>query len=57
VVAKGNKLRHYINDTLMSEVIDEDPKAAATEGVLAFQIHVGPPMIIQFRKVLLKAEK
>jgi Domain of Unknown Function (DUF1080) len=57
VVAKGNKLSHYINDTLMSEVIDEDPKAAAAEGVLAFQIHVGPPMIIQFRKVMLKAEK
>jgi hypothetical protein len=56
VVAKGNKLSHYINDTLMSEVIDEQTDKAAKEGVLAFQIHVGPPMIIQFRKIMLKTE-
>lgn len=55
VVAKGNRLSHYINDTLMSEVIDEQTDKAAKEGVLAFQIHVGPPMIIQFRKVMLKS--
>jgi hypothetical protein len=57
IVAKGNKLSHYINDTLMSEVIDEQADAAAKKGVLAFQIHQGPPMIIQFRKVMLKSEK
>lgn len=56
VVAKGNKLSHFINDTLMSEVIDEQADKASKEGVLAFQIHVGPPMIIQFRKIMLKAE-
>lgn len=57
VVAKGNKLSHYINDTLMSEVIDEQTDKAAKEGVLAFQIHQGPPMVIQFRNIRLKAEK
>ena len=56
VVAKGNKLSHYINDTLMSETIDNQSEKAAKEGILAFQIHQGPPMIIQFRNVRLKSE-
>jgi Domain of Unknown Function (DUF1080) len=56
VVAKGNKLSHYINDTLMSETIDNQAEKAAKEGILAFQIHQGPPMIIQFRNVRLKSE-
>lgn len=56
IVAKGNKLSHYINDTLMSETIDNQSSHAAKEGILAFQIHVGRPMIIQFRNVRLKAD-
>lgn len=55
VVAKGNVLSHYINDTLMSETIDQQPEKAATEGILALQIHAGDPMIIQFRKIMLKS--
>lgn len=54
VVAKGNKLSHYINDTLMSEVIDNQPDKAASKGVLALQIHVGPPMVVQFKNLKLK---
>ncbi len=50
VVAKGNKLSHYINDTLMSETIDEQPTKAATKGILALQIHTGPPMVVQFQE-------
>ncbi len=54
VVAKGNKFSHYINDTLMSETIDNQPSKAATKGVLALQIHVGPPMVVQFKNLKLK---
>lgn len=54
VVAKGNKLSHYINDTLMSETIDNQPSKAATKGALALQIHVGPPMVVQFKNLKLK---
>ncbi len=56
VVAKGNTVSHYINEELMSEVIDGQTDKAATEGVLAFQIHTGPPMVIQFKNIRLKAE-
>lgn len=54
VVAKGNKLSHYINDTLMSETIDNQPSKAATKGILALQIHQGPPMVVQFKNLKLK---
>ena len=53
LVANGNKLSHMINDKLMSEVIDDQEGKAAAEGVLAFQIHQGPPMVIQFKNVKL----
>lgn len=54
VVANGNKLSHYINGVLMAEVIDSQEGKAASEGVLAFQIHQGPPMQIKFKNVMLK---
>lgn len=57
LVARGNKLSHYINDQLMSEVIDNEAGKAASEGVLAFQVHQGPPMVIQFKNVRLKTIK
>ena len=56
VVAHGHTLSHYINDTLMSEVIDNQTEKAASKGVLAFQVHRGPPMLIQFKNIRLKSE-
>jgi Domain of Unknown Function (DUF1080) len=53
LVANGNKLSHYINDKLMSEVIDDQDGKAAAEGILAFQIHQGPPMVIKFKNIKL----
>ncbi len=54
VVAKGNKASHYINDTLMSETIDNQTEKAAAKGALALQIHVGDPMVVQFKNIKLK---
>jgi hypothetical protein len=36
------------------DVIDLDEKGRKLEGVLAVQVHVGPPMTIQYRNVFLK---
>ncbi len=57
LVAVGNKLSHHINDKLMSEVIDDEEGKASASGVLAFQIHVGPPMKIHFKNIKLKELK
>jgi len=54
LVIKGNKLQHYINGVLMSEVIDEDTVNRKMEGLLGIQVHVGPPMKVQYRELLLK---
>lgn len=54
VVAKGNKLQHYINGVLMSDVIDDDIKNRKMEGLLGFQVHVGPPMTMSVRSIRLR---
>lgn len=54
LIIKGNSLKHYVNDVLMSEVIDEDEVNRKMEGLLGIQIHVGPPMKVEFRNISLK---
>jgi hypothetical protein len=55
VTARGNRLIHKINDVVTADVTDDDEKARAMEGILAFQLHAGPPMKVQFKDVMLKA--
>ena len=54
LVIRGNRLRHYINGVLMSEVTDEDTVNRATSGLLGVQVHVGPPMQVEYRNIRLK---
>jgi len=54
VEAIGPRMRHAINGKLMSVVIDRDAKNAVKEGVLALQVHAGPPMVVRFRNLALK---
>lgn len=54
IIAKRNTLQHYINDILMSEVIDEDTVNRKMSGILGVQVHVGPPMTVEYRNILLK---
>jgi len=51
VVAKGNVCQHYINGVLMSELQDNQVEKRASEGVLALQLHAGPPMKVQFKNI------
>lgn len=57
VEATGNRFRISINDVLMSEVTDEGQKQAATEGIIAFQLHVGKPMKLQLKDLKLTQVK
>jgi hypothetical protein len=54
IVARGNRLQHIINGRTTMEAIDEQAEKRAMEGLLAFQVHVGPPMKIQFKDIRLK---
>jgi len=57
IVAKGNHLTHIINGVVMSEVIDNEKGKAAKSGVIALQLHQGPPMTVQFKDIELKRLK
>ena len=54
ILAKGNRLLHYINGVLISDVTDDDIQNRRMEGKLGFQVHVGPPMTIEVRRIRLK---
>lgn len=54
IIVKGNKMQHYINGNLMSEVIDKDRINSRREGFLGVQVHVGPPMKIEYRNMMIK---
>ncbi|MDB4331771.1 DUF1080 domain-containing protein, partial [bacterium] len=57
VVADGNHLQHFINGTLTAEVIDNQSEKAATNGVIALQIHQGPPMVVRFKNIKIRKIK
>lgn len=54
VVALGNHLQHFINGQLMADITDNDPQEARFKGILALQLHAGPPMKVQFRNIRIK---
>jgi len=54
LIIKNNKLQHYINDVLFSEVIDLDKLNRTKKGYIGVQVHVGPPMKVEYRNIELK---
>jgi hypothetical protein len=54
IIARGNLLIHLLNGQLVSEVIDDDTKNRRLAGKLGMQVHVGPPMKVEFREIRLK---
>ncbi|MDB6003942.1 MAG: Trehalose utilization, partial [Prosthecobacter sp.] len=57
IVAKGNHVQHFINGMQTIDVTDEDAANAPKEGLLALQIHAGPPMVVQFKNFKLVESK
>jgi hypothetical protein len=54
IVAKGTVVQHFINGALMSEVRDSETSKRASDGIIAFQVHAGPPMKVQFKEIFIK---
>jgi len=54
IIARGNYIEHWLNGFKTVSVIDNDEKNRALEGILALQIHSGPPMLVEFKDILLK---
>lgn len=55
IIVKGNRMQHYVNGILMSEVTDNDDINRRLTGLLGVQVHVGPPMRIAYRNFRLKS--
>ncbi|MBL8797824.1 MAG: DUF1080 domain-containing protein [Planctomycetia bacterium] len=54
VLVEGNRHQHWIDGHPTVDVIDLDEKGRKLEGVLGVQVHVGPPMTIQYKDFFLK---
>lgn len=54
LVVRGNRVQHFVNGVLMSDVKDEDTVNRKLSGALGVQIHVGPPMKVEYRSLRLK---
>jgi hypothetical protein len=54
IIARGNHLVHILNGFQTIEMIDNDPNGRAMEGILALQIHAGPPMTVEFKDIRIK---
>jgi hypothetical protein len=52
IVAAGNNVKQYINGKLTVDVTDETSEAPKS-GVIALQMHQGPPMKVQFKDFVL----
>jgi hypothetical protein len=54
IIAQGNHLQQFVNGKQTIDVVDEEEAKRAMTGVLALQLHAGPPMMVQFRNIRLK---
>lgn len=54
LVANGDTVRYIINGHVMTELIDQSPKAVLKGGVIALQMHKGFTMEIQFKDISIK---
>jgi hypothetical protein len=54
IVARGNRIEQWFNGRRFAEVVDNDPAAGQRRGMIGVQVHVGPPMKVEYRNIRLK---
>ncbi len=54
ILCDGPMIRLFLNDVTVCEFTDEDRKQARRKGILALQMHPGPPMKVQFKNIQLR---
>jgi hypothetical protein len=54
ITAQGNHFVHKINGITTVDVTDNDTKNFKSSGIVALQLHAGPPMTVEFKNVRLK---
>jgi Domain of Unknown Function (DUF1080) len=54
LIVRGNTLTHIVNGRVMSITIDDDAPNRPADGLIGMQVHVGPPMKVEYRAIRLK---
>ena len=54
LIVRGNTLMHFLNGRLLSMTIDDDAPNRPADGLIGVQVHVGPPMKVEYRNIRLK---
>jgi hypothetical protein len=54
IIARGNHVQHFVNGIQTIDLVDNDPKGRLMSGLLAFQLHAGVPMLVEFKNVRLR---
>jgi hypothetical protein len=54
LIIRGNILTHILNGHVMSLVVDDDAAKRRFDGLIGVQVHVGPPMKVEYRSFRLK---
>lgn len=54
LICRGSNLVLKVNGEIVAEVVDNDPAQQDFTGILALQLHSGPPMTVQFKDIRLK---
>jgi len=54
LIVRGNTLMHFLNGRLLSITIDDDAANRPADGLIGMQVHVGPPMKVEYRNIRLK---
>lgn len=54
IIARGSVLTHIFNGHVMAIVHDDDVAHRQADGLIGVQVHVGPPMKVEFRNLRLK---
>ncbi len=55
VIARGNHLQHFINGVPTVDVFDDAEAKRLDSGILALQLHAGPPMTVRFKDIRIKS--
>lgn len=53
LIVRGDHHLQYLNGVLMNEAWDRDDKNGPRTGLLGVQVHIGPPMTIEYRNIRL----
>ncbi|MEO7193077.1 MAG: DUF1080 domain-containing protein [Vicinamibacterales bacterium] len=54
IIVRGHTLTHLLNGRVMSVTMDDDQAGRPLDGLIGVQVHVGPPMKVEYRNLRLK---